>query len=135
MHNNHSKEREGRERDKTRQEKFFISEGSEEAYKCSLHSALAQRGTNLLRIHTANAILHTLKTCTLSIKNSKEKRTREKNQQKQNKANKQNEQTNKSQEGTQNTEGGREREREREGGREGEREGEMGEEGEGEHDS
>ena len=30
-----------------------------------MHSALAQR-TNLLRIHTANTILHTLKTCTLN---------------------------------------------------------------------
>ena len=33
-----------------------------------LCSALAQRGTKLLRIHTANAILHTLKTCMLSNK-------------------------------------------------------------------
>ena len=30
------------------------------------HSALAQRGTNLLRIHTANTILHSLRTCTWS---------------------------------------------------------------------
>ena len=30
------------------------------------HSALAQGGTNLLRVHTANTILHTLKTCTWS---------------------------------------------------------------------
>ena len=30
------------------------------------HSALAQRGVNLVRIHTANTILHTLKTCTWS---------------------------------------------------------------------
>ena len=30
------------------------------------HSALAQRGTNLLRIHTANTILHALRTCTWS---------------------------------------------------------------------
>ena len=88
-----------------------------------LHSALTQRGTNLLRIHTAIALLHALKTYTLSIKNSKEKRTRGKNQQQKNKTNKQNEQTNKSQEGTQNTEGGG-RERERKRGREvrGERE-------------
>ena len=43
-----------------------------------MHSALAQRGTNLLRIHTANALLHTLKTCNLSIQNSKEKGTRKK---------------------------------------------------------
>ena len=30
------------------------------------HSALAQRGANLLRIHTANTILHSLRTCTWS---------------------------------------------------------------------
>ena len=31
-----------------------------------LHSALAQRGTNILRIHTVNTMLHTLETYTLT---------------------------------------------------------------------
>ena len=39
-----------------------------------MHSALAQRGSNLLRIHIVNTILHTLKTRALSIKNSKKKK-------------------------------------------------------------
>ena len=65
-----------------------------------LHSAFAQRGTDLLRIHTANTILHTHKTCTLSITNPTEKQERKKR----NKT----KQTNiKNQEGTQNTEVGR----------------------------
>ena len=38
-----------------------------------LHSAFAQRGTNLFRIHTAFAILHTRSMCGLSIKTLKEK--------------------------------------------------------------
>ena len=43
-----------------------------------MHSALAQRGTNLLKIHTANTILHTLKTCTLSNKGITKKKKKKK---------------------------------------------------------
>ena len=88
-----------------------------------LHSALAQRGTNLLRILTADAILHTLKTCTLSIKNSKETRTREKTKQNKNKT-RQTKRANKQKPRRDTEHRGREGEREggREGGREGERE-------------
>ena len=44
-----------------------------------LHSALAQRRANLLRVRTANTILHTLTTFTLSVKNPR-KKTRRKNE-------------------------------------------------------
>ena len=51
-----------------RHDKVFIIEAKISIHVPFLHSSLAQRGTNLLKIHTANTILHTLKTCALSNK-------------------------------------------------------------------
>ena len=71
-----------------------------------LRSALFQRGTNLLKIHTANIILHMLKMCTLSNRGI-QKKTREKKMREET----QNRERERERSGGWETEGGLERER------------------------
>ena len=52
----------------------LLTSGVNKHTSAVLHSAIAQRGTELLRTHTANMILHALRTCTLSNKGIQKKK-------------------------------------------------------------